>query len=162
MTPLASCLHLLATAPHTGKVNVDGSPEQSRRGTGIGAFIREQREIAQVSLRQLAKVAGVSNPYLSQIERGLRKPSADILQQIARGLQISAEQLYIHAGILETRHGDPELVAAILADTGLAERQKQALIDIYEAFRRENAQVAGERAEMSTPAEPATTDNQPG
>jgi transcriptional regulator with XRE-family HTH domain len=143
-------------------VDVDGSREQSRRGTGIGAFIREQREIAQVSLRQLAKVAGVSNPYLSQIERGLRKPSADILQQIARGLQISAEQLYIHAGILETRHGDPELVAAILADTGLAERQKQVLIDIYEAFRRENAQVASERAEMGTSAEQARTENQPG
>jgi transcriptional regulator with XRE-family HTH domain len=143
-------------------VDVDGSREQSRRGTGIGAFIREQREIAQVSLRQLAKVAGVSNPYLSQIERGLRKPSADILQQIARGLQISAEQLYIHAGILETRHGGPELVAAILADTGLAERQKQVLIDIYEAFRRENAQVASERAEMGTSAEQARTENQPG
>ena len=86
---LAVRLHLLAGAPHTRRVDVDGSREQSRRGTGIGAFIREQREIAHVPLRQLAKVAGVSNHYLSQIERGLRKPSADILQQIARGLQIS-------------------------------------------------------------------------
>ena len=142
-------------------MNVDGSREQSRRGTGIGAFIREQREIAQVSLRQLAKVAGVSNPYLSQIERGLRKPSADILQQIARGLQISAEQLYIHAGILETRHGDPELVVAILADTGLAERQKQVLIDIYEAFRRENAQLTRERADTSAPVDQARSGNGP-
>jgi transcriptional regulator with XRE-family HTH domain len=132
-------------------VNVDGSREEGRRGTGLGAFIREQREIAQVSLRQLAKVAGVSNPYLSQIERGLRKPSADILQQIARGLRISAEQLYVQAGFLETRHGDPELVAAILADTGLAERQKQALIDIYEAFRRENVQLNKERIDTTTP-----------
>ncbi len=132
-------------------MNVDGSREERRRGTGIGAFIREQREIAQVSLRQLAKVAGVSNPYLSQIERGLRKPSADILQQIARGLQISAEQLYVQAGFLETRPGDPELVAAILADTGLAERQKQALIDIYEAFRRENVQLNKERTDTTTP-----------
>lgn len=90
-------------------------------------------------MRQLAKLAGVSNPYLSQIERGLRRPSADILQQIAKALAISAEQLYVRAGILEARHGDPELVAAILADTGLAERQKQVLIDIYESFRRENA-----------------------
>jgi transcriptional regulator with XRE-family HTH domain len=105
----------------------------------IGEFIREQREQAQVSLRQLARLAGVSNPYLSQIERGLRRPSADILQQIAKGLQISAEQLYVRAGILQTRHGDPELVAAILADEQLTERQKQALLEIYESFRRENA-----------------------
>jgi transcriptional regulator with XRE-family HTH domain len=105
----------------------------------IGDFIREQREQAQVSLRQLARLAGVSNPYLSQIERGLRRPSADILQQIAKGLQISAEQLYVRAGILQTRHGDPELVSAILADDQLTERQKQALLEIYESFRRENA-----------------------
>src|SRR6266487_6895140 len=104
----------------------------------IGEYIREQREQAKISMRQLAQSAGVSNPYLSQIERGLRKPSADILQQIAKGLRISAEQLYIRAGILESRHGDPELVAAILADIGLAERQKQVLIEIYESFRREN------------------------
>ena len=106
---------------------------------GIGEFIREQREQAQVSLRQLARLAGVSNPYLSQIERGLRKPSAEILQQIAKGLRISAEQLYVRAGILEARAGDPNVVAAILADEGLAERQKQVLVDIYESFRRENA-----------------------
>ena len=114
--------------------------EQVKRGgAAIGEFIREQREQAQVSLRQLARLAGVSNPYLSQVERGLRKPSADILQQIAKGLRISAEQLYVRAGILESRAGAPELVAAILADDGLAERQKQVLIDIYESFRRENA-----------------------
>jgi len=83
----------------------------------------------------------VSNPYLSQIERGLRKPSADILQQIAKGLRISAEQLYIRAGILETRIGDPGVATAILSDDGLGERQKQVLIDIYESFRRENAQL---------------------
>ena len=115
---------------------------QAKRGSAaIGDFIREQREQAQVSLRQLARLAGVSNPYLSQIERGLRKPSADILQQIAKGLRISAEQLYIRAGILETRTGNAELVAAILADEGLGERQKQVLLDIYESFRRENAQL---------------------
>ncbi|MDT4944914.1 MAG: hypothetical protein QOH14_1647 [Pseudonocardiales bacterium] len=120
---------------------VEGPKEQAKRSSAaIGEFIREQREQAQVSLRQLARLAGVSNPYLSQIERGLRKPSADILQQIAKGLRISAEQLYIRAGILESREGNPELIAAILADEGLGERQKQVLVDIYESFRRENAQ----------------------
>jgi transcriptional regulator with XRE-family HTH domain len=114
--------------------------EQAKQaGAAIGDFIREQREQAQVSLRQLARLAGVSNPYLSQIERGLRKPSADILQQIANGLRISAEQLYVRAGILDSRHGDPDVVAAILADAGLSERQKQVIVEIYESFRRENA-----------------------
>ncbi|MCU1658619.1 MAG: transcriptional regulator, family [Pseudonocardiales bacterium] len=121
---------------------VDRPKEQAKRsGAAIGEFIREQREQAQVSLRQLSRLAGVSNPYLSQIDRGLRKPSADILQQIAKGLRISAEQLYVRAGILESREGNPELVAAILADEGLGERQKQVLVDIYESFRRENAQL---------------------
>src|ERR1700753_4227432 len=109
-----------------GSVITAGQKQQAKRsGAAIGEFIREQREQAQVSMRQLARLAGVSNPFLSQIERGLRKPSADILQQIAKGLRISAEQLYIQAGILDARHGDPELIAAILADEGLAERQKQ-------------------------------------
>lgn len=126
--------------------------EQAKRsGAAIGEFIREQREQAHVSLRQLARLAGVSNPYLSQIERGLRKPSADILQQIAKGLRISAEQLYIRAGILETREGNPELVAAILADEGLGERQKQVLVDIYESFRRENAQQQAGVAAVPAP-----------
>jgi transcriptional regulator with XRE-family HTH domain len=105
---------------------------------GIGEFIREQREQAQVSVRQLARLAGVSNPYISQIERGLRKPSADILAQIAKGLRISAEQLYVRAGILEERPGDPELVAAIMAEPVLTERQKHVLVEIYESFRRES------------------------
>jgi transcriptional regulator with XRE-family HTH domain len=123
-------------------MKVDGLRESAKRAATIGEFIREQREQAQVSLRQLARLAGVSNPYLSQIERGLRKPSADILQQIAKGLRISAEQLYVRAGILESRHGDPEVVAAILADTVLTERQKQVIVEIYEVFRKENAQDA--------------------
>jgi transcriptional regulator with XRE-family HTH domain len=126
-------------------VIVDGTREQARRSSAaIGEFIREQREQAQVSVRQLARLAGVSNPYLSQIERGLRRPSAEILQQIAKGLRISAEQLYVRAGILETRAGDPELVGAILADPGLTERQKQVLVEIYESFRRENAPTASD------------------
>lgn len=117
----------------------EGPKEQAKRSSAaIGDFIREQREQAQVSVRQLARLAGVSNPYLSQIERGMRRPSAEILQQIAKGLRISAEQLYVRAGFLESRGGNAELVAAILADDDLAERQKQVLLDIYESFRREN------------------------
>jgi len=132
-------------------VIAEGPKEQAKRGgAAIGEFIREQREQAQVSMRQLARLAGVSNPYLSQIERGLRKPSADILQQIAKGLRISAEQLYIRAGILEFREGDPELVSAILADEGLGERQKQVLVDIYESFRRENAQLLASAATVAS------------
>src|ERR1017187_5754140 len=104
----------------------------------IGEYIREQREQAKISIRQLAQTAGVSNPYLSQIERGLRKPSADILQQIAKGLRISAEALYVQAGILEDRPADSGVRSALLTDPELSERQKQVLIEIYESFRREN------------------------
>jgi len=103
----------------------------------IGDYIRQQREQAKISLRQLADQAGVSNPYLSQIERGLRKPSAEILQQIAKGLRISAEALYVQAGILEDRPGDSGVRAALLTDPTLTERQKQVLVEIYESFRRE-------------------------
>src|SRR5580700_4054184 len=112
----------------------------------IGEYIREQREQAKISMRQLAQTAGVSNPYLSQIERGLRKPSADILQQIAKGLRISAEALYVQAGILEDRPADSGVRSALLADSELSERQKQVLIEIYESFRRENAAVAEAQA----------------
>src|ERR1700755_1801303 len=94
-------------------------------------------------MRQLAQSAGVSNPYLSQIERGLRKPSADILQQLAKGLRISAEALYVQAGILEDRQPDSGVRSALLADPQLSERQKQVLIEIYESFRRENTAAAG-------------------
>ena len=106
----------------------------------IGDYIRQQREQAKISLRQLADQAGVSNPYLSQIERGLRKPSAEILQQIARGLRISAEALYVQAGILEDRPGDSGVRSALLTDPHLTERQKQVLVEIYESFRREAQQ----------------------
>jgi transcriptional regulator with XRE-family HTH domain len=106
-------------------------------GRNIGEYIRQQRSNAQISLRQLAKQAGVSNPYLSQIERGLRKPSAEILQQIAKGLRISAEALYVQAGILDLPAGGP-VVDAVRADLSITERQKQVLLDIYESFRREN------------------------
>ena len=117
----------------------------------IGEYIREQREQAKISMRQLAQNAGVSNPYLSQIERGLRKPSADILQQIAKGLRISAEALYVQAGILEDRPADSGVRSALLADPELSERQKQVLVEIYESFRRENVAAAAS-AETSAPA----------
>ncbi|MGN6334275.1 MAG: helix-turn-helix domain-containing protein [Motilibacteraceae bacterium] len=107
--------------------------------SSVGEYIRDQRRSAQYSLRQLADAAGVSNPYLSQIERGLRKPSAEILQQIAKALRISAETLYVRAGILEERDGDHEVTAAVLADPVLTDRQKRVLLDIYASFVRENA-----------------------
>jgi transcriptional regulator with XRE-family HTH domain len=105
----------------------------------IGAYIKEQREQAKISLRQLARAAGVSNPYLSQVERGLRKPSADILQQIAKGLRVSAEALYEQAGIEDDKEGGPatSVADAIMADPHITARQKQMLIDIYESFRKE-------------------------
>jgi transcriptional regulator with XRE-family HTH domain len=108
----------------------------------IGEYIRQQREQAKISLRQLASAAGVSNPYLSQIERGLRRPSAEILQQIAKGLRISAEALYVQAGILEDRRPDSGVRVAVLADPDLTERQKQVLLEIYESFRREPSGTA--------------------
>jgi transcriptional regulator with XRE-family HTH domain len=137
-------------------VIADGPKEQAKRSSAaIGEFIRDQRQQAQVSMRQLARLAGVSNPYLSQIERGLRKPSAEILQQIAKGLRISAEQLYVRAGFLEFREGNQELVAAILGDEDLGERQKQVLLDIYESFRRENAQLRAVAETEATEPVPA-------
>jgi transcriptional regulator with XRE-family HTH domain len=124
----------------------------------IGDYIRTQREQAGKSMRQLAQAAGVSNPYLSQIERGLRKPSADILQQIAKGLRISAEALYVQAGILEDRPADSGVRSALLTDPDLSERQKQVLIEIYESFRKENAAGAGtEDAEAAEVAAAAAT-----
>jgi transcriptional regulator with XRE-family HTH domain len=121
----------------------------------IGDYIREQREQARISMRQLAQAAGVSNPYLSQIERGLRKPSADILQQIAKGLRISAEALYVQAGILEDRPADSGVRSALLADPELSERQKQVLLEIYESFRKENAAAAEAEAAQAAGAEDA-------
>ncbi|MCH0538572.1 helix-turn-helix transcriptional regulator [Streptomyces sp. MUM 203J] len=111
----------------------------------LGEFLREQRRSAQLSLRQLAEAAGVSNPYLSQIERGLRKPSAEVLQQVAKALRISAETLYVRAGILDEQgREDLETRAAILADPAISERQKQVLLQIYDSFRKENAAEAAE------------------
>ncbi len=109
----------------------------------LGEFIREQRRDTRLSMRRLAELAQVSNPYLSQIERGLRRPSAEILQQIAKALQISAESLYVRAGILEDRR-EADVVGEIERDTSLSADQRQALIRIYESFRSESSEP-GER-----------------
>ncbi|WP_422772026.1 helix-turn-helix domain-containing protein [Plantactinospora sp. WMMC1484] len=108
----------------------------------IGGFIRDLRRNAQISLRQLAEQAGVSNPYLSQIERGLRKPSAEVLQQLASALRVSTPVLYLRAGLLDDREGQGVL-AAIAADPDLTMPQKQSLSQIYETFRRENLRHVG-------------------
>jgi transcriptional regulator with XRE-family HTH domain len=124
----------------------------------IGSFIRTQRESAEVSLRQLAKLAGVSNPYLSQIERGLRNPSAEVLAQSAKGLRVAAEVLYVRAGLLEQRPHGP-IRDAVLADPFLTERQKQVLLEIYDSFRSENeSRATPPAADAQPPAGPPVTD----
>jgi len=124
----------------------------SDRVGDLGEYLREQREHAKLSVRQLAALTGVSNPYLSQVERGLRKPSAEVLQQIAKGLRISAEALYVRAGILD-EHPSLDVEFAINSDPSLSERQKRVLLDIYTSFTAENARAAGN----GTPAEDAAT-----
>jgi transcriptional regulator with XRE-family HTH domain len=104
----------------------------------LGEFIRDQRRVGHLSLRKLSEMAGISNPYLSQIERGLRKPSAEILQQLARALEISSETLYVRAGILDARDSTSDLMAEIRRDPHINEDQKKTLIRIYESFRHEN------------------------
>jgi transcriptional regulator with XRE-family HTH domain len=119
------------------------------RWADVGAFIRDQRQIGRISLRKLSEMAGISNPYLSQIERGLRKPSADILQQIAKALRISAETLYVRAGILEEREGEEDVTMAVLRDAQLTEEQKQTILRIYQSFVAETrALVAVEVGEL--------------
>ncbi len=116
--------------------------ELPERFNELGSFIRQQRSSARLSLRRLSELAGISNPYLSQIERGLRRPSAEILQQIAKALRISAETLYVQAGILEKPDGDTDLSRHIFADHHLTEEQRQAMMRIYLSFRHENDDVA--------------------
>ncbi|GAA2737746.1 hypothetical protein GCM10009867_26140 [Pedococcus aerophilus] len=122
-------------------------------GDSLGDYLREQRTSAKLSLRQLSELAGISNPYLSQIERGLKKPSAEILQQLAKGLEVSAESLYVRAGILDERHGHPaeapDTRAVIGADPRLSDRQKSALLDIYDSF------VGGDAAPTKRPRKSA-------
>ncbi len=118
----------------------------------LGEYLREQRVSAQLSLRQLAEQTGVSNPYLSQIERGLRRPSAEVLQQLAKALRISAEQLYVQAGILNPDDREVRNVElAILTDPVLTERQKQSLLDVYQAFRQVSETSSDTIAEPGTP-----------
>ncbi|BBY22966.1 helix-turn-helix domain-containing protein [Mycobacterium stomatepiae] len=116
------------------------SAKVSTAASDIGSFIRSQRELAQVSVRQLAELAGVSNPYLSQVERGLRKPSADVLSQIAKALRVSAEVLYVRAGILEPSDKS-QVRDAIITDTAITERQKQILLDIYASFAQQSEPI---------------------
>ena len=123
--------------------------------SSIGSFVREQREQAKISIRQLAQAAGVPNSYLGQIERGLRKPSADLLQQLAKGLRISAEVLYVQAGILEDRPHGVSVRSAVLDDPDLNERQKQMLIELYDSFRKEAALAAGPEAALAAGPEAA-------
>ncbi|MCZ2859278.1 helix-turn-helix domain-containing protein [Blastococcus sp. VKM Ac-2987] len=125
---------------------VADAPSVSVVSSSVGDFIREQRSAARVSLRELARTAGVSNPYLSQVERGLRKPSAEILASIARGLKISAETLYEQAGILDRRTGNPDTVAAIRNDDALSERHKAVLLELYETYVREHRAAAAPAA----------------
>jgi transcriptional regulator with XRE-family HTH domain len=123
----------------------------------IGSFIRAQRELAQVSVRQLAEKAGVSNPYLSQIERGLRKPSADVLNQIAKALRVSAEVLYVRAGMLEPSEGN-DVRDAVIADIAITERQKQALLEIYASFVDQNAAALAAAPDAGAALEAAPVD----
>lgn len=123
------------TIEHPVDESHDGDTAASRV-VDLGAYIRNQRESAKLSLRNLAKLAGVSNPYLSQIERGLRKPSAEILQAIARALSISSESLYVRAGILEEREVDPDVESAVERDPYLTAAQKTAVVEMYRSFRR--------------------------
>jgi transcriptional regulator with XRE-family HTH domain len=130
----------------------------------LGEYLREQRHTAQLSLRQLSEVAGISNPYLSQIERGLKKPSAEILQALAKALRISAESLYVRAGILDERidpFGPPaiDVTDAVLADSKLNDRQRAVLLDVYESFVGEPAAARAPRA--SKPTKPKPTKPKP-
>lgn len=126
--------------PPEEKLSAKVSTAASDMASDIGSFIRTQRENAQVSVRQLAERAGVSNPYLSQVERGLRKPSADVLNQIAKALRVSAEVLYVQAGMLEPSDKS-QVRDAIVTDTAITERQKQVLLDIYASFAQQNESI---------------------
>ena len=123
-------------------------------GQGLGEYLREQRQAARLSVRQLSELAGVSNPYLSQIERGLRNPSAEVLGQIAKALTVSAEVLYVRAGILEPGEGSA-VRDAVINDSAITERQKRSLLDIYTSFLQQNAAQAQPPPE-ATAEEPST------
>jgi len=135
--------------------------ELETRWRDLGEFIREQRRIGHLSLRKLSEMAGISNPYLSQIERGLRKPSAEILQQIARALEISSETLYVRAGILEDHASEADLVAEIRRDPWLHEEQKRTLVQIYESFRSERRAAGfGPEPDAASAGDPAEAESE--
>ncbi len=132
-------------AVEDGLSSLDGVKDEiEQRWHDLGSFIRDQRHLGQLSLRKLSEMAGISNPYLSQIERGLRKPSADILRQLASALHISAETLYVRAGILDEPGAPTDLIAEIRRTPDLDEEQKRALVQLYEMFRREHAETVGD------------------
>jgi transcriptional regulator with XRE-family HTH domain len=129
------------------------SPKLGEQLGSLGEFIAAQRRSAQLTLRQLAEQTGISNPYLSQIERGLRRPSAEVLQQLSKALRVSAETLYVRAGILDPDdHAVTSVEMAVLADTAITERQKRVLIDVYASFVKENE---------SAESDPTTSPDQP-
>jgi transcriptional regulator with XRE-family HTH domain len=136
-------LRLLAIASKLGDMARIRTHKITDQLGSLGEFIAGQRRAAQLSLRQLAAQTGISNPYLSQIERGLRKPSAEVLQQLAKALRVSAETLYVRAGILDPDdHPATSVEMAVLADSAITERQKRVLIDVYSSFVKENEKVA--------------------
>ena len=128
----------------------------------VGEFIAGQRRAARLTLRQLADQAGISNPYLSQIERGLRRPSAEVLQQLSRALRVSAETLYVRAGILDPEEHSPTTVEmAVLADPAISERQKRVLIDVYTSFVAEHAASTAPAADPRADPAPAASSTSP-
>jgi len=132
----------------------------------LGEYLREQRQSAQLSLRQLSEVAGISNPYISQIERGLKKPSAEILQALAKALRISAESLYVRAGILDERTDDAgarpvDVTDAVLADPNLNDRQRAVLLDVYESFLGEPAAGKSSASKSTKTTRPAKAPRAP-
>lgn len=139
-----------------GDQRADGATDDDGGLRALGAFIRDQRRESSLSMRKLAEAAGVSNPYLSQIERGLRKPSADILRQLAGALSISAETLYVRAGILEGHRGDVDVIGEILRDTSITADQRQALVQVYRSFRAQNAADAPQVDEADPPGQEST------
>jgi transcriptional regulator with XRE-family HTH domain len=118
----------------------------------LGEYLRDQRRNAELTLRQLAEQTGLSNPYLSQIENGLRRPSAEVLQRLAAALRVSSEALYVRAGLLEQRDDDHVVETAIAADMAISERQKRVLLDIYASFRREHTETLAAAAHGEAPA----------
>ncbi len=131
---IVSSLRYIAGVSKSKQQEADDATGQATDENQVGEFIREQRERANLSLRRLAERAGVSNPYLSQIERGIRNPSAEILKRLSRALEISAETLYTRAGLIEDGPAAPTVVEAIESDRNLTPRQKQVVLDLYRAL----------------------------